>query len=153
MKNNNAIIEQCPAYQAVIAGRAICVGIDVIMNERTWEIKSATWKLLGFSKTSGELVLHTYQLKPNELQGAYAVQGAAIRMVNAAPSKFIAQTQLSAGKSPAQCVAEVMNATDKNHTFVAANSNTVNYGNGRYVTGGVDFVITPQGVIYITKLD
>lgn len=144
MANINQIIE------AASANRVICINIDAKQGRgKSWEIATCVWTLLGFSKANGELVKYEYNLKNEELPSCYAVEE--FRISINAPKKFIATTQWIAGKSPATCVVDEMNRLSE-LKFWATSQKTVVWGDGKVALGDVEYVILPNGQIYILNL-
>lgn len=133
---NNNIVSQ------LSAGKFICTDHNV-ENNRAGDVVAATWQLVGFDKKTGKLVGYTYQLAKEDLNMAYEpmFRNLVINSRKTAPHSCIAKAQWVQGKTPAQCVADALNASKQKNHFVAYNATTVHTHDHKGVIADVYYII------------
>ena len=134
---NNNIVSQ------LMAGKFICTDHNV-ENNNHGEVVAATWQLVGFNKETGKLVGYTYRLAQEDFAQAYEpmFRNLVVHAKKTAPHSYIAKAQWVQGKTPAQCVADALNALPKQkHYFVAYSATTVHTNDHKGAIADVYYIL------------
>ena len=124
------------------AGKFICTDHNV--ENRAGDVVAATWQLVGFDKSTGKLVGYTYKLAKEDFNMAYEpmFRNLVINSRKTAPHSCIAKAQWVQGKTPAQCVADALNALPKQkHHFVAYSATVVHTHDQKGAIADVYYIV------------
>ena len=125
------------------AGKFICTDHNV-ENNKAGDLTAATWQLVGFHKETGKLIGYTYKLAKEDFNMAYEpmFRNLVVHAKKNAPHSYIAKAQWVPHKTPAQCVADALNALPKQkHHFVAYSATVVHTHDQKGAIADVYYIV------------